>query len=269
MTSNLHTTLLALTLAVGALAPQAARAQACGDTLIADTVLTAPLTCAGDALAIGADDILLDCNGFSLSGDGTGIGVLLDGVTGVRVRNCFVDRFAVGILLTASSANHLTLNGVTGSTSIGNGGIQLSAGSDGNVVEANRSWANTGRGFAITDSTGNLVQDNGSAFNGFRGFDVIDASGNALLHNFAFDNTSGGVVVSGTSAGNILHANTVTDSGSEGFALFSATNFLSFNVSDDNGTWGINDSTGGANLTLLDTCAGNVSGTSSPAGMCL
>ncbi len=270
MTAHLPTALGAAVFALAALSPTAAWAQPfCGDVLVADTTLTAALTCAGDALIIGADDIELDCDGFALSGDGTGLGIHLDGVTGVTVRNCAVSRFASGIRLTDAPANYIVENSVTDSTSVGSGGIQLSSASDGNVVELNRSYNNDGRGFAITDSTGNLLQDNGSANNGFRGYDVIDASGNVLLHNQSLNNSSGGVVVSGTSAGNILHANKVTNSGSEGFAMFAGTNYVSFNSADNNGTWGINDTTASANLYLFNSCMGNASGTSSPLLLCL
>lgn len=255
--------LLALTLA-----PGAAFAQACGDTLVADTTLTASLTCSGDALAIGADDITLDCSGWTLAGDGTGVGVRVDGHTGVTVTNCMVQRFATGILLTSAPGNHLTRNGVSGSTSLGSGAIQLSSGSDGNVVEGNRAWDNAGRGIAVVDSDGNLVRDNGLVRNAFRGIDLIDAASNAVIENLVHDNTSGGVVISGSADANLLHGNTVTESGSEGFAVFAGTNFLTFNVADDNGTWGIDDTTGALSVYGFNACAGNVSGGSNPGGLC-
>lgn len=263
-------TKLSFTALLGALTMTSgtAYAQACGDVLLADTTLTADLTCTGPGLIIGADDIKLDCNGFSINGLGTDIGILLDGRTGVTVKRCVVNRFASGIYLTDSPANLLRKNSVSGSTSGGSGAIQLSNGSDGNVLKANRSYQNTGRGFAIVASAGNLLLDNAAMGNAFRGFDIIDASGNTLLGNYAADNTSGGVVLSGSSDGNILHDNDIINSGSEGFAVFSNVNYFSFNHSDNNGTWGINDSAGG-NLYLFNECVGNGSGLSNPAGLCL
>lgn len=259
----ISTTLLgALTLTSGT-----AYAQACGDVLTADTTLTATLSCGGPGFVIGADDIVLDCDGYALNGPGSDIGILLDGRTGVTVKNCIVNRFSVGILLTDASANAVFKNSVSGSTSVGSGAVQLSNGSDGNVLKLNRSYANDGRGIAIIDSTGNLLEDNGVMGNGFRGIDLIDASGNAVLRNYVGDNTSGGVVISGTATGNILHDNDVFLSSSEGFAVLAGEHYFSANRSDDNGTWGINDSSG-SSWYLLNQCVGNVSGTSSPAGLC-
>jgi len=260
-------TKLTLPVLLGALLSSGtAYAQSCGDILTVDTTLTADLTCAGPGLILDADDIVLDCAGHVLNGDGTDIGIRLQGHTGVTIQNCVVNRFASGIQLIDSSANALRTNSVSGSTSVGSGAIQLSSGSDGNVLLTNRTYQNDGRGFAIIDSTGNLMLKNGAYGNGFRGIDLIDASGNALVQNHVANNTSGGVVLSGSATANIVHDTQVSASGSEGFAVFSGVHYFSFNTSDNNGTWGINDFTG--SWHLLDQCAGNGSGPSSPAGLC-
>ena len=97
----------------------------CGDVLTVaghDYELTGNLTCSGAGLTIGADDITLDCRGKSLTGDGTGLGIFLDGVSGVTVRNCHVKDFAAGIVLNGSSGNLLVKNKATGNTIFGNGG---------------------------------------------------------------------------------------------------------------------------------------------------
>jgi len=266
-------TKLSLAALLGALTMTSGTAYAqatCGAVLVADTTMTADLTCTGPGLIVGADDIVLDCDGFSLNGPGVGsdIGIHLDGRTGVTVKNCVVNRFVSGILLNDSPSNFLTKNSVSGSTSAGTGAIQLANGSDGNVLKHNRAYQNVGRGFVVTDSMGNLVIENAAMGNAFRGFDLINASGNSLIHNFAHDNTSGGVVISGSSDGNILYDNDVRNSGSEGFAVFSGVNYFSFNQSDDNGTWGINESGGGGSFYLFNQCAGNGIDPSNPVGLC-
>ncbi len=43
---------------------------ACGDTVTASTALTANLTCAGQALIVGADNITIDGGGYTMTGDG-------------------------------------------------------------------------------------------------------------------------------------------------------------------------------------------------------
>lgn len=261
-------TALALSIGLMAVGSTDARAQSCGDTLLVDTTLTAPLTCTGPGLILGADGITLDCAGFSLTGSGTDTGILLDGRTGVTITGCTVSDFAVGILLTASSSNYLAFNGALGNTSVGNGGFQLSGGSNGNVLEFSRSSDNAGRGYVITGSTGNLLLNNTALTNGFRGFDVIDSSGNTLLLNRSTDNTSGGYVVSGASSGNLFYRNLARNNSAEGFALFSGINNLILNRSILNATFGFLDTTGPTNLYSSNSCAGNGTAPSSPAGLC-
>jgi len=264
---KLTLTLLTLMIALPTFYGVAGRAQSCGDTLLADTTLTASLTCTGSGLIVGADDITLDCANFTITGSGTDIGILLDGRTGVTVENCTAINFTIGFLLTGSPSNYLTSNGAVNNTSSGSGAFQLSSGSDGNVLEGNRSSNNAGRGFAVIDSTGNMLIDNAATANGFRGFDLIDATGNALVLNIASQNTSAGVVVQGTSEGNILYRNRMIGNLSEGVATFSSVNYLSFNRANGNSTFGFTDFTG-ANFYLLNGCVGNTLGPSNPAGLC-
>src|SRR5512140_3142066 len=49
------------------------------------------------AVLILADNITFDCQGSTFTGDGTGVGILVQGRTGVRVRNCKVRGFDVGM----------------------------------------------------------------------------------------------------------------------------------------------------------------------------
>ena len=91
----------------------------CGDTITADTTLDRDLTnCPSNGIMIGADDITLDLNGHSISGDGKpvrrcprrqpcDIGVFNDRHNGVTVRNGSLRGFAVGVLLGGVRDNRL------------------------------------------------------------------------------------------------------------------------------------------------------------------
>ncbi|MEU6788944.1 right-handed parallel beta-helix repeat-containing protein [Nonomuraea angiospora] len=68
----------------------------CGDVLAADTTLTADLTCTGNALTIGADNIDLDLNGHAISGTGTGTALRIAGRAGTTVRNGTINGFTYG-----------------------------------------------------------------------------------------------------------------------------------------------------------------------------
>ncbi|MFT5677351.1 MAG: parallel beta-helix repeat protein [Paraglaciecola sp.] len=245
------------------------RAQAvfCGDTVLVDTTLTSVLACSGPGLILGASNITLDCNGLTITGSGTDTGIALDGVSGVTVKNCGVIDFAVGIFVaTGADQNYIIENRVLGSTSVGNGAIEIR--SNGNVVEQNTASDNTGRGFALVDAAGNIIADNFSILNGFRGIDVIDSNFNYLFRNKAIENFSGGFVISGTSSNNTLNKNFAEFSGSEGFAIFSAGNFLISNRASKNTTFGFNDTTGPANTYTNNKCIFNGTAGSSNGLLC-
>ena len=55
-------------------------------------------------IVIAADGVTLDCQGHEVTGTGSGTGVLLNGRTGVTVKNCHVSGFLDGFgLFNASS----------------------------------------------------------------------------------------------------------------------------------------------------------------------
>lgn len=87
---------------------------ACGQTLTRSTVLTGDLRCAGTALVIGADHVTLDLGGHTVSGDGTGTGVVLREsrvpVTGTVVQNGTVTHFASGVAVGPDGATGTTLD---------------------------------------------------------------------------------------------------------------------------------------------------------------
>src|SRR5947208_2387617 len=76
-------------------------------------VITANTTLTADhqgPVVIGADGITLDCAGHTVSGSGSGIGIVLTGRTGVIVQNCDVTGFYLGIYLDGATNNVLLGN---------------------------------------------------------------------------------------------------------------------------------------------------------------
>ena len=94
----------------------------CGDTLILSRALTPadPVTtgvCAGDyALRIDASNIFLDCSWRMISGQRTGIGLLVYGRSGITVRNCVVANFMDNINLTLVNDTTITSNSILNAT---------------------------------------------------------------------------------------------------------------------------------------------------------
>ncbi len=252
-------------LALLALTTTAALGQACGDLLTTDTTLTGDLQCSGVGLTIAADDIVLDCAGFTLTGDGSNVGILLETVTGATVENCTAEGFAVGFQLTNAAQSTLRSNVATANTAGGSGGFVLSQ-SNGNVLEDNRAGRNEGRGFLLLSSSENTLMGNLAVANRFRAFGLTNgSSANALINNSALGNRSAAFVLTEQSTGNALINNVAAQSESEGFELQSRGNFLSFNRALSNGTWGFDDnSVFQQNGYQNNYCEGNGAGGSWP-----
>ena len=87
-------------------------AVSCGDTITTDTTLTSNLTCNGTALTIGADNITLDGNGYSIVGNGSTYyyGVYDNGHTNVTVKNTKFDNFTIAISFVNNSNNCIAFN---------------------------------------------------------------------------------------------------------------------------------------------------------------
>ena len=153
---------------------------ACGDTLTADTTLTADLVCAkgftGDVLTIGADGIVLDGDGFAIvapdadakvfsngfsnsviqdldvsSSSGTGAGIELRNTTGFQVLNVIASGNATGIL-GRSGVKSLTVTDtdVSDSTAWGMDFQQADAG----LLIARNTFDDSAEGLRIDQMTG-------------------------------------------------------------------------------------------------------------------
>lgn len=155
----------------------------------------------GNAITIAADDVTVDCNGYTLSGLAAGPGTLAQGIatngtaSRATVRNCSVQGFYRGISVSGGS---------------------------GHLVEGNRLDSNTYVGIkaygANSTVRGNRVYDTGAAgrseaYGVYAMGDVIDNTVAGVLATKPY-----GVVVYGT--GSVIQGNTVQNlvPGSGGFA---------------------------------------------------
>ncbi|MEA2075484.1 MAG: CARDB domain-containing protein [Euryarchaeota archaeon] len=102
----------------------------CGDTVVGDYTFTADLTCTDntkDGLSIGANDIVIDGNGFKITGNenytscvgsgesfpgGTHCGIRNPGFDNVVIRNLQIENFCTGVCLVGSPANPVETNTV-------------------------------------------------------------------------------------------------------------------------------------------------------------
>ncbi len=138
---------------------------ACGDTISSTTTLTRDLSgCSGNGITIGANNIILNCAGYQIDGDGgaNDNGVLNTGVySNVTVKNCKVKNFGKSIIFQHSHNSTIwnnTIGHVNLTTSFG-GGINFS-----NCTQANIS------NNIITNITGESVSNPfGITYSEFKG----------------------------------------------------------------------------------------------------
>jgi len=187
----------------GATAVGGSRARAsqvsCGDTITADTTLDSDLVdCPNNGLVIGADNVTLDLNGHTVTGNGKpvkrcgrrefcDVGLLNDGHDGVTVRHGSVRDFAVGVfvgkarhnrVLRVSSSRNFFFGFVMAETarsvvreSSGSGnaapegdGIGLFGSSHIRILDS--SFRRNGLGMHVDDSTNNVIKRNQFSRNG-------------------------------------------------------------------------------------------------------
>jgi parallel beta-helix repeat protein len=188
-------------------------------TITTDTILTEDHV---GNIVIKADNVTLDGNGHRVIGPSPDIficdpnngdvsvtiGILLEGRTGVTIKNCSVTGFALGFFLNDSYRNTLQGNIADGNAWIG---FVLSYSSD-NILRyntANGSEDDPGNGFELCTSFRNTFQGN-TANDNSNGFTFDDSDGNIFRGNTANNSTSSGFMV-GYSSNNTLTENTVSN----------------------------------------------------------
>lgn len=189
-------------------------------------------------IVIAADFITLNCDDHTVTGNGTGTGIELNGTIGVTVEDCIVTNFADGFSLVGSLRNIFT----------------------GNQVNNNKD-----EGFDIEQSNGNLFTLNTVTTNASDGFDLDDSHGNIFQENEVTHNRSNGIELDRCN-NNIFEVNTVNNNGTSrtrsGFSLdTSSGNFFRNNTADNNSRNGFRLEIGSNDNTLLrNRACGNVEG---------
>ncbi|MFH1725200.1 MAG: right-handed parallel beta-helix repeat-containing protein [Elusimicrobiota bacterium] len=225
----------------------------CGDTIAVDTVMTGDLVCAGDALLIGADGITLDCDGHSITGDGTGAGIFLNGRSGVTVKNCRTDNFYNGIYLFYAADNLLSGNSGSGNTYAA---ILVCANSHNNTVVGNTVTRNRFGIFLYGPVDYSVVSDNLAFDNSYAGISMHGARysriiANTLRNNFmelyyAPENTIAGNEITGAYSGigatashdNLITHNVISGSMHGIVHYYGSRCTISANAISD-GLWGV------------------------------
>lgn len=171
-----------------------------------------------ETIQVDSDGIILDGNGHTLTGSGTGHGIYLSRRTGVTVKNLTITGFSSGFTLSSSTGNTLVDNVVdTGNYY----GIWLMY-SDGNKLD-NNTLSNNEVGILMTSCKNNTLTGNTMSNNSYN-FDVQAYSDLEYAHNINENNLVDGkpvyyirnavsqIVDSSTNAGTVylINCNNVT-----------------------------------------------------------
>jgi parallel beta-helix repeat protein len=229
----------------------------CGDMITTDTTLDSDLLdCPSNGIVIGADDITLDLNGHTVSGDGErfkacpegefcDVGILNNGHDRVTVRDGSVRRFECGALVDRARENRVLGISSSQNTSVGflvvrsaqilvressgsrniapdAGGIGLLESHDVRIVH-NTFRRNSGAGIRIEDSNRNRVARNRLSRDG-GGIALANARGNLLARNVILDARTSGIYLGldrprMSGADNVVSRNVVRRSGKDGFTV--------------------------------------------------
>ena len=108
------------------------------------------------SVEITEDNVVLDCDGYDIAGNGTGYGIYLSYQGNVTIKTCKIHNFAYGIYLDNSSNNNLLENDVNSNYN----GVSLFFGDSKNNLIKNKIDFNKYLGLEILYSSENYLREN-------------------------------------------------------------------------------------------------------------
>jgi parallel beta-helix repeat protein len=153
-------------------------------------------------IAFVADHVTLNCHGHQVSAPGEPQAILVQGRTGVTVKNCVVTAAVTGVSVESSQDVVIKHN-----SAIRNGNTGMFFHNSDNLSIAHNSVAGNGvAGMDIQFVTNSTVHMNTSDANTIFGFLILVADNNVFRHNTAAGNTRFGFILF-SSSGNLLQNN--------------------------------------------------------------
>jgi parallel beta-helix repeat protein len=159
-----------------------------------------------DEIKVERSNIIIDGNGYTLQGSGSGNGFLLDNVSNVLIKNTNIKGFSNGVYFDSSSNNILFENNIT---TIENMGIWLDGSSNNTIYKNNvNATINYDGVYLQYSSNSNSISSN-NLTNNRSGVQLSDSSNNSISGNKIADNQAG-VWFRGSSYYNCIEENNVT-----------------------------------------------------------
>ena len=197
-------------------------------------VLAGNVSSGGDGILIERSGIVFDGLGYSIQGQGVGVGVCLASVKNVTVRSVRVSGFGVGVQFENSSMSNLSENFIAYCGKA----VYLQHSFD-NWITGNDVKGNVD-GFFVSGSSRNTVVQNNSTSNDLAGLYLIGSSHNDVCENCFLDNYNG-IFLTESSRSNSLRDNTIESNLWSGIGLNkdSKENYIFGNVVERNKWHGI------------------------------
>jgi len=210
------------------------------DTTLCPGFYDIPDAGADGVIIINADGVVLDCNGATINGTGSGYGIYNYGFDNVTVKNGNVMNYRYGIQMRTYAdyntiiSNNLSLNTIAG--------IELFAASY-NMIANNTASSNDGWGiYLVMQADNNTVVNNTANSNKVDGIRMEDSScGNTVRYNLVNSNTANGIHLESASDRNELIRNVASSNEQNGIHLRdrASDNTLTNNSISDNANYGI------------------------------
>ena len=190
-------------------------------------VLTANIN---DSIIVERNSIVIDGNGYTLQGTGSGTGIDLSGRTNVTVRNTQITGFDYGIYLATSSNNSISGNNITDSSYP----IRLEWSSN-NIISENKATNNWNE-VALYWSSNNIISENNMTGNTNGGIRLSWSIYNMISGNNIANNWNEGIHLD-DSPNNSISGNNITNNYFEGIGIYasSSNNTISRNIIEENG----------------------------------
>lgn len=195
-----------------------------------------------NGISIGADNIVLDCNGAVLNGNGSGRGISLFSKNDVTIKNCNIQNYHTAINIHDSDSNTLSQNKIFNNVC---SGIVFAGASRYNNISNNEIYQNSfwcsgdvaGIRFTFYSSY-NIISYNNISNNWCSGI-WLDSSSNNIISNNNISNNSEGIWLS-ISSNNTISSNNISNNKQGGIGLWrSSDNSIFNNIASNNNLYGI------------------------------
>jgi parallel beta-helix repeat protein len=179
------------------------------------------LSASGNCFNVIVGDVTINCQGNSITGNGSGDGIYLAHVNNVIIENCGISNFTNGINVYNSSNNSMIGNAIFNNSNIG---LSIAINSSNNILKGN-TLNNNNKGILVLNSPNNTLLNN-SIFNhttpGLNyGINISFSSGNNLTSNVINENDYGIFLLN--SSNSILNLNSINGN-SVGIPIFNSDN---------------------------------------------